>query len=88
MLIEVPRDKVRFCALSLANEHYSEKFKETLDFFCMSLTSNSNTAKLNFFSEEWNLAAKFNCPDDLYFATQNRSVPMCASNPLLNLPFN
>ena len=34
MLIEVPRYKVRFCALSLANEHYSEKFKETLDFFC------------------------------------------------------
>ena len=33
MLIEIPRYKVRFCALSLANEHYSEKFQETLDFF-------------------------------------------------------
>ena len=37
MLIEIPRYKVRFCALSLANEHYSEKFKETLDFFWMNL---------------------------------------------------
>ena len=38
MLIEVPRYKVGFCALSLDNEHYSEKFKETLDFFWMSLS--------------------------------------------------
>ena len=37
MLIEIPRYKVRFCALSLANEHYSEKCKETLDFFWMNL---------------------------------------------------